>query len=571
MNDPKPVIAIYARYSCDRQRETSIEDQVRRCRELVAQLGFNPQDCLVFVDSAVSGQAYANEKRVGYQRLLVEWKANRVQIIVVDEFERLTRDDVEQAVLRRLLSENKRVRLITVDGTDTLQAGWELRLGIKAVIAQDELRKIRHRVGRGMVGQLERGYMIATPAFGYDLERHFDEMGNRIGTHWKHNEFEGTIVREIFARREAGESMHQLAKWLNETGVRCPRTARSASGGYWRPAGVRRVLANPIYRGEFVWHGSDPFKHRARKRGEKVEERTYPRPQLRIVSDETWFRCNARRTTRSGYGGGRHALGGLITCGCCGGTLVVTSKTRCRSVYCAGCTVARGVNGERERQSITVATVGVQLLLVEALRTFISDEFIARYRHSVHDNLYGDRRREKEACEAELKKARLVQARFAKLLAEVDGDDEALANHYREARRNAQALKARLAEISAGCAQVDNEAVAAQMAVDPARLLPDLFAEDLPPHRVRVTLARLFPSIALEGKDGKYRSIFRIRFSPGAALALASGTETIIIEEVELRFELRYVPAHLHKQPYWTVKMLPGPDGEELSLPQLAA
>lgn len=27
-------IAIYARYSCDQQRETSIDDQIRRCKEI---------------------------------------------------------------------------------------------------------------------------------------------------------------------------------------------------------------------------------------------------------------------------------------------------------------------------------------------------------------------------------------------------------------------------------------------------------------------------------------------------------------------------------------------------------
>ena len=58
--------AIYARYSTDAQREASIEDQVRLCRELALQdhgwvLGE------VYADHAQSG---ASALRPGYQRLL---------------------------------------------------------------------------------------------------------------------------------------------------------------------------------------------------------------------------------------------------------------------------------------------------------------------------------------------------------------------------------------------------------------------------------------------------------------------------------------------------------------------
>ena len=47
--------AIYARYSSDLQRETSIDDQFRRCEEFAAKQGWEIVDR--FADRAISGEA----------------------------------------------------------------------------------------------------------------------------------------------------------------------------------------------------------------------------------------------------------------------------------------------------------------------------------------------------------------------------------------------------------------------------------------------------------------------------------------------------------------------------------
>jgi DNA invertase Pin-like site-specific DNA recombinase len=46
--------AIYARYSSDLQRESSIEDQIRRCREFASRQGWPIVEGLIIVDRAVS-------------------------------------------------------------------------------------------------------------------------------------------------------------------------------------------------------------------------------------------------------------------------------------------------------------------------------------------------------------------------------------------------------------------------------------------------------------------------------------------------------------------------------------
>ncbi len=296
----KERVAIYPRYSDEQQRETSIEDQIRRCKEVGRQHGLAVDDALIFADSAISGQAKGEAKRLGFQALLKAWDAGEFSVLIVDEFSRLSRDAVTQAQLMRRLESNQRVRMLTANGIDTARPNWQLQLGLEGIVSQQAGRDTRHRVVRGMIGQLERGYMIATPAFGYLLKREFDEQGNRIGSRWLIDEAEAIVVRDIFERRARGESMHEIARELNKSGVPTRRKARTADGGYWRPAAVRNLLSNCIYKGVFIWNGSTTAKARAKSEGCDLEPMHYMRPELRLVSDELWSRCNGKTISRSG-------------------------------------------------------------------------------------------------------------------------------------------------------------------------------------------------------------------------------------------------------------------------------
>ena len=80
-----PTAAIYARYSTDEQRPTSIEDQVRRCREKAAKEGFEVEDRWVFSDSAITGKAKGRSKRLSYQRLMDAIGDRLVDVVFIDE------------------------------------------------------------------------------------------------------------------------------------------------------------------------------------------------------------------------------------------------------------------------------------------------------------------------------------------------------------------------------------------------------------------------------------------------------------------------------------------------------
>ncbi len=565
-------IAFYLRYSCDKQSPTSCEDQLRRCHELARRYGLATDQVQVFSDDALSATGKDDAKRTEFQRLIAAWEAGQFDVLIVDEWSRLTREGVEHAKMVKRLEDNRRVRLITGNGLDTNLPNWQLVAALFGMVGQQSTRDTQYRVARGMVGQLERGYMLAPPVFGYSPQHEYDGTGRRLGTRWVVNETQAVIVREIYARREQGQSMHQIARWLNDNQVPTSRKARKNSGGYWRPSRVRGLLSNAIYRGEFQWHNSSNYQTMAKKKGLDDEVTVYPRPQLRLVSDETWYRCNTGSISRSGYGGGKHALSGLLTCGCCSSTLALSALRRCRSLYCAQCTIAKASLDEGDRQTVTVATVGVERLLKEALSYFLTPEFIEAFRASLRRKLEGDPKPELEILRKRLRQLETQQERYSRLLAG-DADDEVLERRYVECRQQMREAKAQLQRLEAGLAKMDAQAVEAQLRVDPRAAIEGLFDSELPPEHLRAVLARLFPSIVFLGKRGRYNSFFSVEFAAGAAMSFASETETLDTKTVTLHFCLRYTPDNwMEASRRWSVttvteEMLPGADNTSARQP----
>ncbi len=554
----KERVAIYARYSDEQQRETSVEDQIRRCKGLGSQYGFSLDDLLIFEDSAITGKADGDARRDGYQRLLKAWDANEFTILLVDEFSRLSRDAVTQAVLMRRLEVNQRVRMVTATGADTARPNWQLQLGFEGVVAQQAGRDTKHRVVRGMVGQLERGYMIATPAYGYTLKRELDESGKHHGSHWCIDERAAEVVRDIFAWRAGGQSMHEIARTLNANGVPTSHRKRKNVADYWRPSRIIVILSNTIYKGEFVWNGSVRIRAKAKEEGRTLEQITYPRPALRLVSDEVWSRCNTKSVSRSGYGGGKHALAGLVSCGCCGGTLVLSSVSRCRSLYCASCTVAKSAAGLSGRMSRTIAAKGVEVLLREAVGYFLTEDFVATFKASLRARLTGGAAIELDLARVELARLERMQERLSRMLGASEDDDPMLMTRYAEARAKAHTQKLHVAELCAGVRAVDKAAIEAQLQIEPAELIKELFEADIAPSCLRAILVRLFPEIVFAGKLTRYTSIFRVRFAPGAALAIAAATSVVDELAMEVHFMLRYSPpnARWGVESQWRVEVL---------------
>ncbi len=206
-----PLCAAYARYSTDEQRATSIDDQLRRCRELAARHGLSVEDALVFSDSAVTGTSKGDAKRKGYRRLLDAIEARACDVVIADEVSRLTRSTAEGGRLIELV-ENTGVRFLTFDGIDTHQESWKLLWLFKLTSATQEVDAAAFRTRRGMLGQLERGYQVAQAPYGYRPLKHFTPGGRMLGTTW--------VIEPTNQSRHCG-----VGRWIDR-GRFCPDGAR---------------------------------------------------------------------------------------------------------------------------------------------------------------------------------------------------------------------------------------------------------------------------------------------------------------------------------------------------------
>lgn len=240
------VTSAYGRYSAGHgQRETSIEDQLRRCRQVADREGLSLDENFVFADYAVTGKAEGMAKRTQYRRLLDALEARECSVVIVDEISRLTRHVLEGGRLMDLVDEMG-VRFLTNDGIDTHRDGWRALWMVKLMAANMEVESTGERTKRGMVGQLERGYQIAQAPYGYRATQQLTEGGRPLGSVWAIYEPEAEVIRRIYAMRYEGQGCPTIAATLQSEGILPPGHARTKAQDRWRAASIHRLMRIPL-------------------------------------------------------------------------------------------------------------------------------------------------------------------------------------------------------------------------------------------------------------------------------------------------------------------------------------
>src|SRR3990170_2790158 len=92
-------VAIYARYSSDNQRDASIADQLRICREFAGRRGWTVVQ--EFTDHAISG---ATLLRSGFQALMRDALNRRFDVVLAESLDRFSRDQEDTAGLFKRLT-----------------------------------------------------------------------------------------------------------------------------------------------------------------------------------------------------------------------------------------------------------------------------------------------------------------------------------------------------------------------------------------------------------------------------------------------------------------------------------
>lgn len=433
--------ACYARFSSDLQKDTSLEDQLRVCREYVDHHGWHWQDQQVYSDAAVT--AASLEGRPGIQAVLAAATApaRPFDVLVVDDSSRVARDLPDALrVLQRLKFCGVRVIYIS-QGIDSANEQAETLVAVHGIVDGLFLRELAMKVRRGLAGQLERGFATGSSHYGYRAIPIPDPSGKRdargrqawLGVRLEIDEAEAAIILCIFEWYAAGLGVGTIVDRLRVAQTPGPR------GGTWKVGAVRDVLKNERFTGRAIW-GQTRYervpgtRRRVARPVPRSQWRIQERPELRIVSDHLWATVQARREAMGQVARqagsslmrgsnaalhSKHLFSGFMRCGLCGSSFAVVSGSWGTSSY--GC-IRRSKNGRTacENRFTIRAPVADRALLDGLRKELTSPDLLAYISRRLADalNQVNDARpRQRE----ELAASRLVLGqRLGNLLAAVE-------------------------------------------------------------------------------------------------------------------------------------------------------
>jgi site-specific DNA recombinase len=139
--------AAYARYSSDLQSPSSIEDQMRKCREYATLRGFEFIEQHVYIDQAISG---VGSDRPSLRALMAAAisQSRPFDVILVDDSSRLSRDTKDALTIFERLN-FAGIRLIAVSqGIDSQDEQAQVLVTVHGMVDSlyvKELAKKTHR------------------------------------------------------------------------------------------------------------------------------------------------------------------------------------------------------------------------------------------------------------------------------------------------------------------------------------------------------------------------------------------------------------------------------------------
>lgn len=225
----------YMRYSTDNQNENSIKYQRAEIEKYCAQNGMTLLH--EYVDQAYSA---TNDRRPDFLRMMAKSQNNpEWDTILVYDLSRIFRN-VKDAALYKSILRDSGIRLVSV--TEPLpdsDEGW-LTGTLKDTLNEYYSRQTKRKTHAGMsVNASKAKHCGGVPPLGYDVD-----ADGRLTI----NEAEAETVREIFQLYNLGYSLNNMAKILNDKGL------RTKAGKPFTKNSFSNILTQEKYIGVYRWN-----------------------------------------------------------------------------------------------------------------------------------------------------------------------------------------------------------------------------------------------------------------------------------------------------------------------------
>lgn len=255
-----------------------------------------------YTDLDVSGRT--GTVRPAFERMMRDAAAGRFDCVCVYRLTRFGRS-VKDTATRYAELRDLGIGLVSVtEDIDTTTASGKLMQNMLFAMAEFESERIGEEWRAVHANRRARGLHHASRGvYGY-------ETTGAVPTHIR--ESEAQAIRSLFARRAAGDSFHELRRWLFTAGHQ-PRSGES----HFDVSTIRWILANPLYAGLIEVDG-------------ELRESTSPA----IVSRAVWEQVRALRGTHAPPRHTAGLLAGLLHCESCDYRMVAGTARGYRSYRC---------------------------------------------------------------------------------------------------------------------------------------------------------------------------------------------------------------------------------------------
>lgn len=288
---------IYARYSSHAQRDVSIDQQIKVINEFAAREDLLIVD--VYADRAISG---TTDRRPEFQRMIEDAKAHAWNYVIVYSLDRFARNRFDAITYKQILKDNGVRVLSAMENINDEPTGVLLESVLEG-LAQYYSMELSQKIRRGLSDNASKCMVAASIPFGYMASPDHK---------YAINPETAPIVKEIFSRVLNGEPYIEIARDLNERGI------KTKNGALWNRSSFK-LLENERYMGVYIY-------------GDMRIEGGMPA----IVDPETFYAVQAevvRRKTPEGAPVKRrrtntvYLLTGKAYCDCCKAPLVGKSGT----------------------------------------------------------------------------------------------------------------------------------------------------------------------------------------------------------------------------------------------------
>ncbi len=305
----------YARYSSDRQQESSITVQIAAIRKFCES---NHIELIrEYIDEAQTG---TNANRKQFQQMMQDAPDREFQLVVVHRLDRWARNVDDARYYKKLLSRYGVKMVSAIEEFDETPEGEFFEL-MSMGMAELYSKKLSREAIAGKIANAKLGKIYGgIPPLGYKVK----------GKYYVIEETEAEAVKIIFGMAANGYGYRAIRNYLNENGYR-------RADGREFTAAFTDTLRNRRYIGEYIYRQGGKRKkgesYNSHSKRDESEVIRIPNGMPRIIDDDTFNQVqrllDMRKKGMAGFTrlNRKYLLSGLIRCPLCGKSLVGGTTT----------------------------------------------------------------------------------------------------------------------------------------------------------------------------------------------------------------------------------------------------